>query len=66
MKGLPLTMRSRRARARQARGEGLPRLDSVAVRALRAQGAVPFAKTNMSQLGDTWGGGNPAYGDTLN
>ena len=29
-------------------------------------GAVIFAKTNMTQLGDTWGGGNPAYGDTLN
>jgi Asp-tRNA(Asn)/Glu-tRNA(Gln) amidotransferase A subunit family amidase len=42
------------------------RMDAAVVVALRKAGAIPFAKTNMTQLGDTWGGGNPAYGDTLN
>merc|ERR1719188_521212 len=41
-------------------------MDSAVVVALRNAGAVPFCKTTMSQLGDTWGGGSPAYGDTLN
>ena len=41
-------------------------MDSAIVRALKDAGGVLVCKTNMTQLGDTWGGGNPAYGDTLN
>ena len=42
--------------------------DSAVVLTLRSHGAVLFAKTNMTQNGDTWGGGNnhPDLGDTLN
>ena len=65
MKGLPVTMGLRTMRDRMAESGGA-RHDAVAVMALRAEGAIPIAKTNMTQHGDTWGGGNPAYGDTLN
>ncbi|MDA0339415.1 MAG: amidase family protein, partial [Proteobacteria bacterium] len=65
MKGLPVTMGLKTMRDRMAESGGA-RHDAVAVLALRAEGAIPIAKTNMTQHGDTWGGGNPAYGDTLN
>jgi fatty acid amide hydrolase len=65
MKGLPVTMGLKTMRDRMTESGGA-RHDAVAVLALRAQGAIPIAKTNMTQHGDTWGGGNPAYGDTLN
>ncbi|MAV27245.1 MAG: hypothetical protein CMQ05_14210 [Gammaproteobacteria bacterium] len=65
MKGLPVTMGLKTLRDRMEASGGA-HLDSVAVLALRAEGAIPIAKTNMTQHGDTWGGGNPAYGDTLN
>ena len=65
MKGLPVTMGLKTMRERMTESGGA-RHDAVAVMALRARGAIPIAKTNMTQHGDTWGGGNPAYGDTLN
>jgi fatty acid amide hydrolase len=65
MKGLPVTMGLKTMRDRMTESGGA-RHDAVAVLALRAEGAIPIAKTNMTQHGDTWGGGNPAYGDTLN
>lgn len=65
MKGLPVTMGLKTMRDRMNESGGA-RHDAVAVLALRAAGAIPIAKTNMTQHGDTWGGGNPAYGDTLN
>ena len=65
VKGLPVTMGMSSLKARSERSGGA-RHDAVAVVALRAAGAVLFAKTNMTQLGSTWGGGNPAFGDTLN
>ena len=65
MKGLPVTMGLKTMRDRMHESGGA-RHDAVAVLALRAEGAIPIAKTNMTQHGDTWGGGNPAYGDTLN
>ena len=65
MKGLPVTMGLKTMRDRM-NASGGARHDAVAVLALRAEGAIPIAKTNMTQHGDTWGGGNPAYGDTLN
>ncbi|CAK9100681.1 unnamed protein product [Durusdinium trenchii] len=40
--------------------------DEYLVKAFRALGAIPFAKSTMSQLGMTIGGGSPAHGDTLN
>ena len=39
---------------------------STLANALRSAGAVIFCKTTMTQLGETWGGGSPAHGDTLN
>jgi fatty acid amide hydrolase len=65
MKGLPVTMGLKTLRDRMAESGGA-RHDALAVLALRGEGAIPIAKTNMTQHGDTWGGGNPAYGDTLN
>jgi len=40
--------------------------DDPQVAALRSLGAIPFAKSTMTQFGDTWGSGGPADGDTLN
>jgi Asp-tRNA(Asn)/Glu-tRNA(Gln) amidotransferase A subunit family amidase len=65
LKGAPVTMGLAQLKASQL-ARGGARRDSALVLALRKAGAVVFAKTNMTQLGDTWGGGNPAYGDTLN
>lgn len=65
MKGLPVTMGLKTLKDRMEQSGGA-RHDAVAVLALRAAGAIPIAKTNMTQQGETWGGGNPAYGDTLN
>ena len=65
MKGLPVTMGLKTLRERMEKSGGA-RHDAVAVLALRDAGAIPIAKTNMTQQGETWGGGNPAYGDTLN
>lgn len=65
MKGLPVTMGLKTLRDRMEKSGGA-RHDAVAVLALRGEGAIPIAKTNMTQHGGTWGGGNPAYGDTLN
>lgn len=45
---------------RDSRGDAPP------VMVLKSLGAIPFAKTTMSALGDTWGGGGAAFGDTLN
>ncbi|CAJ1460768.1 unnamed protein product [Effrenium voratum] len=42
------------------------RRDEYLVTAFRSLGAIPFAKSTMSQLGITIGGGSPAHGDTLN
>ena len=65
MKGLPSTM-GERAIQRAQRKKGGMRQDSLAVLALQRAGAVPFCKTAMSQRGQTWGGGSPVHGDTLN
>ena len=65
VKGYPVTMGLRKLRERQEAGGGAKH-DSALVMALQNAGAIIFAKTNMTQLGDTWGGGNPAYGDSLN
>jgi fatty acid amide hydrolase len=65
MKGLPVTMGLKTLRERMEKSGG-SRHDALAVLALRSAGAVPIAKTNMTQQGETWGGGNPAYGDSLN
>mmetsp|Transcript_68323 Transcript_68323/g.160163 ORF Transcript_68323/g.160163 Transcript_68323/m.160163 type:complete len:555 (+) Transcript_68323:84-1748(+) len=40
--------------------------DHNLVAVLRALGAIPFAKSTMTQLGMSIGGGSPAHGDTLN
>ena len=42
------------------------RRDEHLVTVFRSLGAIPFAKSTMSQLGMTIGGGSPAHGDTLN
>ena len=42
------------------------RNDEHLVTVFRSLGAIPFAKSTMSQLGMTIGGGSPAHGDTLN
>ncbi|KAK8730289.1 hypothetical protein OTU49_008197, partial [Cherax quadricarinatus] len=39
---------------------------AAVVQALRAQGAVPFCKTNVSQLCVSYGCSNPVWGVTLN
>ena len=65
MKNLPVTMGLKTMKIRMEKSGGA-KYDAVAVMALRKAGAIPIAKTNMTQQGDTWGGGNPAYGDTLN
>lgn len=64
LQGYPVTMGLAKLREKQAKAP--TKANSAVVVALRRAGAIPFCKTNMSQLGDTWGGGNPAYGDTLN
>ena len=64
MKNLPITMGLKSLLHKTTTKP--PKHDCVVVLALRKAGAVPFAKTNMTQQGDTWGGGNPAFGDTLN
>jgi amidase len=65
LKGYPVTMGLAKLRERQEAGGG-HRHDAAVCTALMDAGAIIFAKTNMTQLGDTWGGGNPAYGDSLN
>ena len=65
LKGYPVTMGLRKLRERQEASGG-HKYDAAVCTALRDAGAIIFAKTNMTQLGDTWGGGNPAYGDSLN
>ena len=65
LKGHPVTMGLRGLKDAQAKSGGAKR-DAALVVALRDAGAVVFCKTNMTQLGDTWGGGNPAWGDSLN
>lgn len=42
------------------------RRDEHLVTVFRSLGAILFAKSTMSQLGMTIGGGSPAHGDTLN
>jgi len=64
MKGYPVTMGLEKLKER-SKTKPTP-MDCAIVIALRRAGAVPFCKTTMSQLGNTWGGGSPAYGDTLN
>lgn len=63
--GLPLTMGLCKLKEK-AKITGGSKLNSAVVVVLKAAGGICFAKTNMSQMGATWGGGNPAYGDTLN
>mmetsp|Transcript_8217 Transcript_8217/g.22584 ORF Transcript_8217/g.22584 Transcript_8217/m.22584 type:complete len:566 (-) Transcript_8217:17-1714(-) len=64
LKGHPATMGLEKLKALAVTKP--TKFDSAVVIALRAAGAFPFCKTNMTQLGETWGGGNPAYGDSLN
>eukprot|EP00930_Biecheleria_cincta_P019257 TRINITY_DN14744_c0_g1_i1.p1 TRINITY_DN14744_c0_g1~~TRINITY_DN14744_c0_g1_i1.p1 ORF type:complete len:558 (-),score=73.87 TRINITY_DN14744_c0_g1_i1:163-1836(-) len=44
----------------------IPGHDDPIVTTLRNLGAIPFAKTLMTQMGGTWGSGGPADGDCLN
>eukprot|EP00930_Biecheleria_cincta_P073866 TRINITY_DN61134_c0_g1_i1.p1 TRINITY_DN61134_c0_g1~~TRINITY_DN61134_c0_g1_i1.p1 ORF type:complete len:563 (-),score=95.11 TRINITY_DN61134_c0_g1_i1:32-1720(-) len=62
--GYPVTMGVKKLRERQEK-KPIDKTSTLA-QALRKAGAVPFCKTTMTQLGETWGGGSPAYGDTLN
>mmetsp|Transcript_5975 Transcript_5975/g.17134 ORF Transcript_5975/g.17134 Transcript_5975/m.17134 type:complete len:577 (+) Transcript_5975:84-1814(+) len=70
-RGSPVTLnmltilQQNEARRKKGRATG-PREDEPLVDVLRSLGAIPFAKTNMTQMGETWGGGGPAFGDTLN
>ncbi|CAE7760617.1 faah-1, partial [Symbiodinium microadriaticum] len=75
LKGHPVTMGLRSLREQQVaamlpdgiREEKKPiGRSSTLANALRSAGAVIFCKTTMTQLGETWGGGSPAHGDTLN
>ncbi|CAE7462853.1 faah-1 [Symbiodinium pilosum] len=64
LKGHPVTMGLRTLRDQQ---EKQPiNKSSTLANALRGAGAIIFCKTAMTQLGETWGGGSPAHGDTLN
>ena len=54
LKGYPVTMGLRKLRERyDNEGKG-SRNDSAVCMALQNAGAIIFAKTNMTQLGDTW------------
>lgn len=53
-------------RIAEAPGSTGSKEDCSIVATLRDAGAIIFAKTTMTQLGDTWGGGSPAFGDSLN
>jgi len=64
LKGHPVTMGLRSLREQQEK-KPIGRSSTLA-NALRSAGAVIFCKTSMTQLGETWGGGSPAHGDTLN
>eukprot|EP00729_Bicosta_minor_P003787 gene3787-7518_t len=67
VKGYPVTMGVTRVRRiAEAPGSTGSKEDCSIVATLRDAGAIIFAKTTMTQLGDTWGGGSPAFGDSLN
>ena len=64
LKGHLVTMGLRNVREQQEK-RPIDRSSTLA-NALRSAGAIIFCKTTMTQLGETWGGGSPAHGDTLN
>lgn len=64
IKGIPVSLNMVTQRRRSV--VPIPRVDDPIVITLRNLGAIPFAKTLMTQLGQTWGSGGPADGDCLN
>jgi fatty acid amide hydrolase len=62
VRGYPVTMGVAALRQKAK----LSSVDCAVVATLRSAGAICFCKTTMTEKGDTWGGGSPAFGDTLN
>jgi len=62
MEGYPVTMGWDHLKAKNTPAS----MNSAIILALREAGAIIFARTVMSENGDTWSGGSTAFGDTLN